>query len=261
MLAGIGIAAGLVDTANLARHVRQPVRFTLRQAKRRRELGHYRLRDSGLVVFLRHNTPDMNTLDEIFSSGHYEPTEAVLEALQSVPQPIEIVDLGANIGLFGAFALGRFPEATILAFEPDPANAELHERSIKANDAEGRWRLIRACAATADGTVAFSGDGYTTGRVGEGQRQLPAVDVFPFLQSVDLLKVDVEGAEWDLLADSRFAEVPASVVALEYHPYLCPSADPRSLAHDLLERAGYETADHELRGLPGQGMVWAWKSR
>jgi FkbM family methyltransferase len=264
--ASIGIAQGLIDTARLARLVQEPARFTLRQAQRRRLLGAYRLRGSGIVIFLRHNTPDVNTLDEIFRLGHYEPPAPVLATLGAVEPPIETVDLGANIGLFGAYLLERFPNAKIVAFEPDEANAEVHERSIEANGAGDRWQLLRAAATSSDGTAAFSRGGFTTGRIeaGNGEQTVVALDVFPYLESVDLLKIDIEGAEWELLADPRFAAVPAKVVALEYHPHLCPADDPRRLAHDLLRSAAYETADHdvpELLDLPGHGMVWGWKTR
>ena len=258
----IGIAQGLVDTARLARLVREPLRFTLRQALRRRRLGRYRLRVSRIPVYLRHNTPDMNTLDEIFRHGHYDLPRPVEEVLEATPGTVRIVDLGANVGLFGAFALGVFPDARIVGFEPEPSNADMHRRTIGAREADGRWVLVEAAAAGADGTVSFSADGFTTGHVGEGELTVPAVDVFPYLDAVDLLKIDVEGAEWNLLADPRFAEVPAGAVALEYHPRGCPSEDPRSFAHKLLRDCGYETADHDspsFAGLEGQGMVWAWK--
>ena len=238
------------------------MRFTFRQALRRRQLARYRLRGSGIPVYLRHNTPDLNTLDEIFRHGHYDLPRPVEETLKSTPEAVRIVDLGANVGLFGAFALGVFPDAQIVGFEPEPSNADVHRRTIGAGGADGRWALVEAAAAKADGTVSFSADGFTTGHVGEGELTVPALDVFRYLDDVDLLKIDVEGAEWELLADPRFAGVPAGAVALEYHPRGCPSGDPRSLAHELLRDCGYETADHDsasFAGLEGQGMVWAWK--
>ena len=263
MLAGIGIAQGLIDTARLARLLREPVRFTLRQARRRGEVGRYRLRSSGVTVFLRHNTPDLNTLDEIFRMGHYELPDQVAGVLAQAESRLEIADLGANVGLFGAFAFGRFPDASVLGFEPEPANVAVHERSIRANPGKS-WRLIRAAAATVNGTVSFSGEGFTTGRTGEGELEVDAVDVFPLLETADLLKIDIEGAEWALLADPRFRRLVARAVALEYHPHLCPGDDPQGIAHLLLHDAGYQTADHKVAGLldlEGHGMVWAWKSR
>jgi hypothetical protein len=89
---------------------------------------------------------------------------------------------------------------------------------------------------------------------------VPAVDVFPFLEDVDLLKIDIEGAEWRLLADPRFASVPARAIALEYHPHDCPDADPGTLARRLLAEAGYQTLETEFDLPPGHGMLWAWRS-
>lgn len=172
-----------------------------------------------------------------------------------------IVDLGANIGLFGAFILGRFPDARVTGFEPEPSNAVLHRRTIAANDGAS-WELVEAAAATVDGTVQFTAGGSTTGHVGDGNLTVVSVDVFSYLEGVDLLKIDIEGAEWALLADPRFAGVSARAVALEYHPRGCPSSDARAAAHETLRAAGYDTVDHDspsFAGLANQGMVWAWK--
>jgi FkbM family methyltransferase len=261
MLGAIGIAQGIVDTGRLARLVREPVRFTIRQARRRRQLGRYHVRESGVIVHLRHNTPDVNTLDELFRLGHYEMPREVLDALGSVEPPLKVADLGANIGLFGAFLRGRFAAVNLIGFEPDEGNAAVHDLTIRANRAEPEWELVRACAATADGVAHLSGDGFTTARVEDsGGHIVPAVDVFGYLASVDLLKIDVEGAEWDLLRDPRFRSLTCRAVALEYHPYRCPTGDPCGLAHELLREAGYATADHELSAIPNQGMVWGWRT-
>jgi FkbM family methyltransferase len=259
ILAGIGIAQGIVDTGRLARLVREPVRFTIRQARRRHELGRYRVRESGEIVHLRHNTPDVNTLDELFRLGHYEMPAEVLDALATVEPPLRIADLGANIGLFGAFVRGRFAAVNLVGFEPDEGNAAVHDLTIRANGAEPVWELVRACAATEDGVAHLSSEGFTTARVEESGRVVPAVDVFAYLASVDLLKIDVEGAEWDLLRDPRFGSLACRAVALEYHPYRCPTDNPRELAHQLLRDAGFATADHELSAIPNQGMVWGWR--
>jgi FkbM family methyltransferase len=186
---------------------------------------------------------------------------AVLEALRAVDPPLKVADLGANIGLFGAFVRGRLGAVDVVGFEPDEGNAEVHELTIRANGAEPVWALVRACAATADGVAHLSREGFTTARVEEGNgRVVRAVDVFAYLGDVDLLKIDIEGAEWEVLRDPRFRDLPARVVALEYHPYRCPADDPRALAHELLRKAGYVTADHELSAIPNQGMVWGWRT-
>lgn len=213
-----------------------------------------------MVVHIRHNTPDVATLEELFLLGHYEMPPPVADALGRADARLTFVDLGANIGLFGAFVRGRFDGARVIGFEPDEDNAAVHELTIRANRADGRWQLVPACAATADGTVHFSGDGFTTARIEDGgKRVVPAVDVFPYLEAADVVKIDIEGAEWHLLHDVRFRTLPCRVVALEYHPYRCPAADPREHARGLLSGAGYETADHDLAATGAQGMLWAWR--
>jgi hypothetical protein len=51
--------------------------------------------------------------------------------------------------------------------------------------------------------------------------------------------MDIEGGEWDLLADPRFASVSAALLFLEYHPHLCPAPDARAHARRVLEEFGY----------------------
>jgi hypothetical protein len=72
---------------------------------------------------------------------------------------------------------------------------------------------------------------------------VPARDVFGYLEDVDILKIDIEGGEWALLDDPRFADVSPELLFLEYHPHLCPSADPRGRALRALRQGGYEVKE------------------
>jgi FkbM family methyltransferase len=240
--------------------VREPIRFTIRQARRRGDLGRYRLRGSGVVVHLRHNTPDMNTLDEIFLQGHYEPPDAVARVLARADQPLDVLDLGANVGLFAAQVLGGVRRSRVVCVEPDSANAAVIRRSIEANP-ELTWELVEACAGAENGEVRFTGGLFTQSRIeaaGAGDL-VPAVDVFPLAEGCTYLKMDVEGAEWAILADRRFGSLSAKVVALEYHEYLCPDPDPAGLARRRLEEAGYEVAESKRETAAVQAMLWGWK--
>jgi FkbM family methyltransferase len=253
----------ITAATRLALLVREPVWFWLRVARRSRRMARYRLRGSDVVIHVRHGTVDIITLDQIVRLGHYELPSQAAEALEHAQHPLQVVDLGANIGLFGAYVRRLDPDAEIVSFEPHPANLEVLSRSIAANGGEPGWLLIPACADVRDGTVPFAiGGELTTARIEPGAPMtisVPAVDVFPFLREVDLLKIDIEGSEWRILADPRFPTVPARAIALEYHAYGCPAPGPGAHARRLLEGAGYETAEGDFEAAAGHGMLWAWR--
>ncbi len=250
------------STMRLSRVVVERATFALRVAMRSRSIGRYHLAGSDVAIHLRHGTVDVITLDEIFCLGHYDPPIQAASILRPAGRPLRVVDLGANIGLFGALIRRTHPSARMVAFEPDPANVELLRRSIEANGGQERWQLVEACAAPEDGMVPFVAHEDTSSRVeadAGAATMVRAVDVFPFLEGVDLLKIDIEGAEWPILADPRFGAGVAKTLALEYHPYGSPEPDTGALALRLLREAGYETQVSEFTLPPGHGMLWAWR--
>lgn len=240
--------------------VRNPVRFVWRELSASGRLARYVLRRSGRPVWIRHNTPDTLVLDEIFYSGHYRLPEHVSLFLDGLGQPPRIVDLGANIGLFGVWVLDRFPGAEITAFEPDPRNAEVTRRCIDANGAADRWRLLEAAASNRDGRTSFLAGEFSRSRVEpeSGGIEVEMTDVFPFLERADLVKIDIEGGEWALLGDPRFRELEAPVLVVEYHADQAPTEDPRGAALAAVRQAGYKAEVVEEFG-PGQGVLWAWR--
>ncbi len=253
----------LADALYHARLVEQQTCFLLRELRGRPLTGRYRPRSGRLDVFVRHGTSDRYILDEIFGSGLYEPPEDAMAVLTRLERP-RAVDLGAHIGLFGAFFLSRFPGGEIDAFEPDPDNADVLERCVARNAMAGRWRVHRVAAATADGTALLLAGRFAESQlVSTGQQggiEVPVRDVLPILASADLVKIDVEGAEWAILTDPRFPRISASAVTLEYHPLGCPDPEPRRAALSLFDRLGYEVQEIDVPNAPaGVGMLWAWR--
>ena len=237
------------------------LRFAANELRWRPVTAVYRLRESGVADALRHHTDDVLVLDEIFSQREYDPPAGVEAALAALPAAPRVVDLGANIGLFGAWVLGRFPDATIVAVEADPANAEVHRRAIDANGLAGRWRLVEAFAATAPGVTRFAvGEHARSHRAGRDENavEVEAVDVFPELAEADFVKIDVEGAEWELLADARFRRLRPKVVVLEYHREGSPDSDPAVAAKQALRRAGLQVIPAGRKPEFGAGILWAF---
>jgi FkbM family methyltransferase len=245
----------VVATILRATTVRESARFVARELSGRRGASRYQLRESGLIAVIRHGTPDLATLDEVFYQRQYEPPGFISDRIGPAPR---IVDLGANIGLFGLLVTAGHPSAHLTAVEPDPANAEVLRRAEALNMLD--WKIVEAVAAAHSGTVPFASGRFSLSRV-EDRRGLPhveAVDAFAYLADADLAKIDIEGSEWELLASPRLAQEGPRALVLEYHPHLAPGGDPGRSAVRLLEEAGYQTGAVRPTAA-GHGIVWAWR--
>jgi FkbM family methyltransferase len=270
-------AQHLIQAARGARAVREPLRFAARQFGRPRVAG-YRLRAYDITVFLRHRSRDVNILNEIFggTAGRksYEPPARLAAQLDAARAP-RVLDLGANIGLFGAYVLGRWPQASIESFEPDPSNARLLVRLIAANRRDLSWSVSELAVANRAGELEFAAgmhadshvllqngaraeDALTARNGSPSVITVRAVDLFDQRHDVDLLKMDIEGAEWPILADPRLATLRARAIALEWHAAGCPDEEPRATCLRLLRSAGYSGLHEADRGREN-GLVWAWR--
>jgi FkbM family methyltransferase len=245
-----------------ARTVKPAFAFVSRTVLRRGGTVVYRLRENGLQVAIRHRTGDVVTLGEVFHQHDYQPPR---EIEQSLTRVANIVDLGANIGLFGVFAATHWPEAEIVAFEPDPANANVHEQTIAINGLQERWRLVRAAAGACAGQARFIAGDIALSRLANADDnealsiEVSVEDVIPRMAQADLVKMDIEGGEWAILDDPRFHESPPRALVLEYHPQFCNERNPREAAESALIGAGLRVQSIWHRA-DGHGMLWAWQS-
>ena len=260
-------ALGLVTTpaAFAAREaVFYPMRMVPGLLGRVRPQATYTLRTGGRRVTIRHGSPDVYLLHEALGRGGYTPPRPAADALRAVGRPLRVVDLGANIGLFEIALAPHAPVARVVAYEPDPENLGLLRRNAAGGGGGAEWRIVAACAAGADGRTEFMAGRFAESRVPEGAAAGPTVsvpvrDVFPDLGDADLVKIDIEGGEWEILGDPRFADVPARAVVLEYHRWHCPGDDPRGAALSALRRAGYTPGEPD-EDVDGFGVVWAWRA-
>jgi len=262
-IGGRRLLVGFTGRYLCARIVMEWPVFFAREVLRPSGVRYYHLRESGLQVALRHAALDAATLTEIFYQYEYRPHPDVAS---KIGDPKSIVDLGANVGLFGVFASSYWPRSTIVGYEADPDNVAVHELAIGANALQDRWRVIACAAGASDGEVELANGRAMRSFVVEDDTDpgvptihVPVRDVLADVCAADLVKIDIEGGEWAILLDPRFVDSPPRALVVEYHPHLCPEVDPRGAAERALLAAGM-TIYPAWHRPEGYGMLWAWRA-
>jgi FkbM family methyltransferase len=117
-----------------------------------------------------------------------------------------VIDVGANIGTH-ALPLAKIvgEEGAIYAFEPQQEIFEILVSNLNANNV-GNVKAHRAAVGATDGTCRIPQIDYSSANnfglvsVGKGDLEVPEIAIDSLeLQRIDLIKVDVEGAEADVL--------------------------------------------------------------
>lgn len=264
-----GAGQRTIEAVRGARTVTQPARFLAGQLGPPRHVR-YRLRRSRQIALIRHRSRDVEILNEIFggTGGRlaYEPPAALRPELDGNPSP-RILDLGGNIGMFGLYALQRWPGSSVRSFEPEPENARMLSAAIAENRLHARWTLCPAAVSNRAGTMAFRGglsadshlvdvEADSDAAPANADIEVPVEDLFALDGHVDLVKMDIEGGEWAVLADPRMADLDADVIVLEWHAQGCPEPDPRAHVIRLLRNAGFQEL-YEPMNASHCGMLWA----
>jgi FkbM family methyltransferase len=228
-------------------------------------------------LFVRHPVTDAWVVHEVINGRVYLPPPRVEQALRRVDSP-RIVDLGAHIGAATLLLLERFPTARVLAVEPQPDTAALLRRMIAVNRLDGQCEVRQAAAGVAAGRAAMEGFSLLAHLVrtgteeavdllpplrkyqtdGAGRADVEVVDVLPLLAGADLVKMDIEGAEWPILQDPRFPSLGISALVLEFHPQGAPEADTLTAARSILRSAGF-TVEEPVEQHGSVGVIWAWR--
>ena len=142
--------------------------------------------------------------------GVYEPGSITCwRGLLSRPD-MNVLDVGANIGLYSLIAAGRCPKGRVLAFEPEPRNAEILTDMARRNGFT-HLTLIAAGAGACAGSARLFLDPDNKGKhslvvdgVGQRETVIPLVSVDEAVAQqgvsrIDAVKIDVEGWEAQVL--------------------------------------------------------------
>jgi FkbM family methyltransferase len=184
----------------------------------------YRLRNGGRMR-CRGGTSDSGEVAVVCAGVEYPANRIV--GLRDLPGAV-VFDLGANIGAFSVWThfLLNGADYRGYAFEPLPENADLLRFNLMANGVHN-FSVVQSCVAGIDGRVCLDTDrDYDSVRIsspGPGMLEVPSIRLSTFARDIgvsriDLLKMDIEGAEFDVIEkDLEFFEGTVQNFFIEVH--------------------------------------------
>jgi FkbM family methyltransferase len=179
--------------------------------------------DCKFPFLLRVPSSDVPTYRQVFIDQDY--------ALRAASPPKVIVDAGANIGLAAIYFANRFPEARIIAIEPEAGNFEIMKANVRpyanvvpvqaalwGTNGEisvfdpklGNWGYMTGCTADEEsppGAAVHTVTAFTVDRV---------MQEFG-LERIDILKIDIEGAEREVFANASAWISRVDTIIAELH--------------------------------------------
>ncbi len=186
-------------------------------------------------VHLRLGDSDLATFTQVFERREYDlaatggAQQAIMARYRAIIErgrvPV-IIDAGANVGAATLWFVRSFPEAHVVAIEPDPNNAEVLRLNVGGLT---RVTVLEAAIAGTSGRVSLAGSGLSWGiqTVRSAAATLAAITMDQALATVPagelfLAKIDIEGFESDLFGGDLAWMDSAAVLIIEPHDWLFP---------------------------------------
>jgi len=204
---------------------------------------------------------------EIFEGGEY--------AFPCDKDDPAILDCGSHIGLSIAWFKRRFPKARIIAFEPDPETFRLLGLNVAINGFEG-VELLNVAVSDRRGAAPLFGEfgveapmasAHSLRREWGTQRSersilVSTVPLADYLTGpIDYLKLDIEGAELDVLRSVARRLHLVGAVGLEFHGTGGRARADEDEVVRLLHAGGFQVSVSRKTGTIFPPEIDAWVRR
>jgi FkbM family methyltransferase len=160
-----------------------------------------------------------------------------------------ILDVGAHHGIFSVAAIRHYPNARLIAVEPDPTGAKMLRANVALNGYLDRAEIVDAAIAAKEGSalLARSLEGSWANRlVDDEEEDEPVVHVRSVrLESIlrgrkpFLVKCNAEGGEFEMIPQLLGGGLRPAFISLFVHP----DAGSESRLLDEIRGAGYGVKD------------------
>jgi FkbM family methyltransferase len=156
-----------------------------------------------------------------------------------------IIDAGANIGLSVIYFKLNYPDAEVVAFEPDKRIFEVLYDNIQSFGIKN-VNLVNKAVWITETEIEFYSEGADAGRVVEndydydrGKSTVLSESLKKYIfKQVDLLKIDIEGAEVKVIEDCKDVLCYVQKIFIEYHSFVNQKQE-LSVLIGILEASGF----------------------
>jgi FkbM family methyltransferase len=231
-----------------------------------KSIGHHKFRSKGALQHFE------SILNHKIHFAHYGSLIDLFEeifVLQAYRAPLGnttpfIIDAGSNIGMSILYFKTIYPDAMIVCFEPDSQSFELLSRNVLANrlenvsmhqlalsDAEGKVKLFDAPGSLNSGLY---------GSVDSNYQLVPSKKLSSFIdREVDLLKIDIEGAEdlviTDLINSGKINLIKKLII--EHHPNISHFTTDEFIGQLRGQNFKVAASHNELHPDGSEVLIWA----
>jgi len=229
--------------------------FLLRHLPFARRDGRYRWTMPGIgPVSIRPGTTDVEVFRQIFRAREYDLSgmrqySAILtryEQLLSQDKRPVIIDAGANVGAASLWFARAFPLATVIAVEPEPANAACCRANCAGHD---RIVVREAAIGSRPGRITLDNPARKAwsvrSRRSEAEEGVSVVTIPELVADVAdgalfIAKIDIEGFESDLFAANLDWIDAVKVMLVEIHDWMLPGQGSSLALQRAMGERGFE---------------------
>ncbi len=172
-----------------------------------------------------------------------------------------IVDIGANVGIVSIYLAKRFPNVKILAYEAHPHTYSNFLKNIEANNVKNIIPHNLAVYSKDNETLNITLDTINTGssscfKNNEGQIaetistiSLDTIITDNNISSIRYLKIDCEGAEFDILEGSKLIhEIEVQDIGIEIHSFMESHGKNVGLLTELVKKISVNSPKIKIYG-------------
>jgi FkbM family methyltransferase len=231
--------------------------FLLWRARGRTSATTLRLREGLRLHFrpLSRTSNDYGLAYEIFVHRYYDCPRAIDRAEVRL-----IVDLGCNVGFTPLYWAANYAQAEVIAYEPHPTHVAQCKLNLKLNSSGVRVGLRPVAAGPRAGRLRLSDAGTSSAAVPDSSDgfDVAVEDCLDDLagRRIDILKIDIEGGEYEIMSDERFALLDVRRIVMEWHRL--EGGRDGVWCVNRLRSLGFDVEPIFDEG--SHGMLWAFRS-